>query len=81
MAGKPGAGDERLALPGTVGIYVGSGGYATYDECVAANLQRPTEPFVFTGGPLGVWLQDEYYADNVTGPNGQTPTWSLTCAR
>jgi hypothetical protein len=67
-----------LILPGTVGFMVGSGGFATFDECVAANLALPPEEFDFAGGPIGVWLSDSPYSDNVAGTGGRNPKWSLT---
>ncbi len=64
--------------PGTVGFLVGSGGFATFDECVAANqLVAPIE-FAFDGGPIGVWLEDYPYTDNLAGMNGRNPKWDLT---
>jgi hypothetical protein len=33
--------------------------------------------FDFDGGPLGVWLNDTPYLDNVAGDNGRNPAWSL----
>jgi hypothetical protein len=67
--------DLVVKPPGIVG---GIGGYATFDECVAANLAMdlPVE-FDFDGGPLGVWLDDNPYLDNVAGDNGRNPAWSL----
>ncbi len=70
--------DRILVLPGTVGILVGSGGFATFDECVAANLAVAPEEFDFAGGPIGVWLSDSIYSDNVAGTDGRNPKWSLT---
>jgi hypothetical protein len=66
--------------PGGTGFLVGGGGYATFDECVQANLTIPTVELTLSGGPLAVWLQDDPYTDNVAGPNGRSPTWSLECA-
>jgi hypothetical protein len=66
--------------PGTLGYEVGSGGYATYESCVAANASDPFIDFDFTGGRIGVWLDDAPYSDNVAGPSGGTPTWKLDCA-
>ncbi len=70
--------DRILVLPGTVGFMVGSGGFATFDECVAANLALAPEEFDFAGGPIGVWLSDSPYSDNVAGTGGRNPKWSLT---
>lgn len=69
--------DRILVLPGTVGFMVGSGGFATFDECVATNLALPPTEFDFAGGPIGVWLSDSPYSDNVAGTGGRNPKWSL----
>jgi hypothetical protein len=66
--------------PGTVGFIVGQGGYATFDECVQANLAVPPVELTLPGGPLAVWLEDSPYGDNVEGPDGGAPAWSLECA-
>jgi hypothetical protein len=65
--------------PGTVGFLTGQGGFATFDECVKANLALPPVELTLGGGPLAVWLEDSPYSDNVDGPNGRDPTWSLDC--
>jgi hypothetical protein len=73
---------QLLVMPGTVGFLVGQGGFATFDECVAANLMVPPIEFQFAGGELGVWLSDSPYSDNMTGEGGRNPTWriaSTTC--
>jgi hypothetical protein len=70
--------DRILIPPGTVGFLVGSGGFATFDECVAANLALPAKEFQFAGGKIGVWLSDSPYSDNVAGVDGRNPKWSLT---
>jgi hypothetical protein len=68
--------------PGTVGFLAGQGGFATFDECVTANRALPPVDLTLSGGgPLAVWLQDSPYSDNVDGPNGRDPTWSLECAQ
>lgn len=64
--------------PGSVGYQLGRGGFATFEECVAANRQLATMTIQHTGGPLGVWLDDSPYADNVAGSDGRNPKWSLT---
>jgi len=64
--------------PGTVGFLVQNGGFATFDECVAANLLLPPSEFDFAGGKLGVWLQDSPYSDNLAGVDGRNPKWMLT---
>jgi hypothetical protein len=70
--------DRILIPPGTVGFLVGSGGFATFDECVAANQALPPKEFQFAGGKIGVWLSDSPYSDNVAGVDGRNPKWSLT---
>jgi hypothetical protein len=65
--------------PGTVGFLVGQGGYGTFDECVQANLALPPIEVTLQAGPLGVELQDSPYSDNLVGPDGGAPTWSLEC--
>jgi hypothetical protein len=70
--------DQIVMPPGTVGFLVGSGGFANFDDCVAANLLLPPVDFQFAGGQLGLWLEDSPYSDNVIGNNGRSPTWRLT---
>jgi hypothetical protein len=65
--------------PGTVGFRVGQGGYATFDECVQANLALPPVELTLSSGPFGLWLEDNPYGDNVAGSNGRSPTWELEC--
>ena len=68
-----------LTPPGTSGYLVDAGGYATFTDCVNANLlQDQPKEFDFDGGPLGLWLADSPYTDNVAGDNGRNPKWSLT---
>lgn len=70
---------ELLFLPGTEGLTAGLGAYATFSECLTANAQPPhTAEFDFSGGPLGIWLRDNPYGDNLT-QNGNTPRWRLQC--
>jgi hypothetical protein len=69
--------DRKITLPGSVGIAVGGGGFATFDECVAANLGRAPLAFEHAGGKLGVWLHDTNYPDNVTGVDGRNPRWRI----
>jgi hypothetical protein len=52
-------------------------GFATFDECIAANQVVPPEDYYHPGGRLGVWLSDTPYYDNVPGENGRGPTWAL----
>ena len=67
-----------IVPPGTVGFLVGSGGFSTFDECVAANLALPPLEFDFAGGKLGAWLQDSPYSDNLAGEGDRNPKWKLT---
>jgi hypothetical protein len=69
---------QQIVLPpGTVGYAASGGAYATFDECVAANLLLAPVEFDFVGGKLGVWLQDSPYSDNVAGVDNRNPKWSL----
>ena len=70
--------DKVVMPPGTVGWAIGAGAYENFDDCVAANLALPPLDFTFAGGPLGVWLQDSPYSDNLSGVDGRNPKWSLT---
>ena len=63
---------------GTVGFMVSSGGFATFDECVAANLALPATEFDFGGGRLGLWLEDRPYSDNLPGLDGRSPSGRRT---
>jgi hypothetical protein len=69
--------DKKLVLPGNVGFLVGAGGFAMFEDCVAASKAAPLETFEHAGGPLGIWLQDNPYTDNVAGEGGRNPQWSL----
>ena len=73
-----GAMTELAVPPGTVGFIQGSGGFASFDACVAANASDPAVDLDFPGGTLGVWLQDDPYSDNVPGVAGRNPTWHLS---
>ena len=64
--------------PGSVGFLVSNGGFATFEECVAANRALPPSEFEFSGGKLGVWLQDSPYSDNLAGLDERNPKWMLT---
>ena len=68
--------------PGTVGFLPNQGGFASFDACVAAN-QANDAPFEFDygGGPLGLWLADNPYTDNVAGENGRNPTYRLSSCK
>jgi hypothetical protein len=63
--------------PGSVGFVVGSGGFDSFAHCVAANAPLAPVEFDFAGGPVGLWLQDEPYGDNLPGDEGRSPTWRL----
>jgi hypothetical protein len=70
-------GDQAVRLPGTYGIFEGSGGYADFEACVAANLPLEPVEFDFAGGQLGVWVADSNYVDNVPGTDNRNPKWRL----
>jgi hypothetical protein len=70
--------DKIVAPPGTVGYATSNGAFATFDECVAANLALAPLEFDFTGGKIGVWLQDSPYSDNLAGADGRNPKWQLS---
>jgi hypothetical protein len=70
--------DKILTPPGTTGYQVGSGGFDTFEACVAANQQLSPIEFDFAGGKIGVWLEDSPYSDNQAGVDGRNPKWSLT---
>jgi hypothetical protein len=38
----------------------------------------PPIEFDFEGGPLGIWLADSNYGDNLSGVGGRNPSWKLT---
>jgi hypothetical protein len=65
--------DRVVMPPGTVTYST----FATFDECVAANLLLPASEFDFAGGKLGVWLADSPYSDNLAGVDNRNPKWSL----
>ena len=64
--------------PGTVGFLASSGGFTSFDQCVAANLALAPVEFAFAGGKLGAWLQDSPYTDNQAGESNRNPKWKLT---
>ncbi|HMV67045.1 MAG TPA: thrombospondin type 3 repeat-containing protein [Myxococcota bacterium] len=69
---------ERYAMaPGTIGYLLGEGAYATFDACVEANLALPPVELDLPGGPLGIWLADNPYVDNVAGEDGRSPQWRV----
>jgi len=71
---------DRIAQPPGTGFDGTStaGGFANFDDCVAANKALAPTEFDFDGGKLGVWLSDSPYQDNVAGTNGRNPKWALT---
>lgn len=82
-------GDPEVPLgmaPGNVGTFAGLGAYATYEDCVAANVGRAPLAFHFEGGKLGLRLQS---LDPLTlfllieggeAVGGRSPTFRLTCS-
>ncbi len=70
---------ERYAVPpGTVGYNIGSGGFASFEECVAASRAVPPVEFELpTTSVVGVWLSDSPYSDNMVGVDGRNPQWEL----
>ena len=64
--------------PGTVGFEQGQGGFSSFDDCVNANASDAAFEFDFTGGPIGVWLSDSPYTDNVAGESNRNPTYHLS---
>jgi hypothetical protein len=71
--------DKVIMPPGTVGYAIGSGAFASFDDCVHASHAVPPVEFDFAGGSIGVWLEDSPYGDNVAGQGGRNPTWHLSC--
>jgi hypothetical protein len=73
---------EIVMPPGTVGIFPGTGslggGFDTFDACVAANHLLPPVEFDHAGGPIGIFVLDNNYGDNLAGEGGRNPKWSLT---
>jgi hypothetical protein len=61
-----------------MGYMPGEGGFANFEDCVAANLLVPPIAFDHAGGVLGVWLADSPYDDNLPGIDGRNPRWRLT---
>ena len=71
--------DRIVVPPGTVGYSVGGGAYANFEDCVTASLQVPPVEFTLAQPtPLGVWLLDSPYSDNVAGIDNRNPTWRLS---
>jgi hypothetical protein len=74
------SGDVTIApAPGTVGFFLGQGGFASFDDCVKTNLAEDAPlAFDFAGGVLGLHLADGPYGDNVAGESGRNPTYRLS---
>jgi hypothetical protein len=64
--------DNRIVQP--PGLTTSNPAFA---GCVTANLAVAPAEFEFDGGKIGVWLNDNPYVDNVEGPDGGNPKWSL----
>jgi len=70
--------DRIVVPPGTVGYIAGSGAYTNFDDCVTASLAVPPVEFaITTAQPLGIWLLDSPYSDNLAGVDGRNPRWGL----
>jgi hypothetical protein len=67
--------------PGTIGFFVNQGAFAAFDACVAANQNDAPLEFDWAGGPIGLWLEDAPYTDNVGGENGRDPTYRLSSCK
>ncbi len=65
--------------PGTSGFLADGGAYTVFDDCVAANRALPSTEIEIDGGVVGVSLYDDPMNDNVAGPDGRSPTWTLSC--
>jgi hypothetical protein len=77
--------DKKVLMPGIVGHLPGTStgtgdqnGHEEFDDCVTANLALEPLEHEHTGGPLGIWLADTNYGDNISGEDGRNPEWSLT---
>lgn len=70
--------DRIVVPPGTVGYAVGSGAFANFEDCVAASAAVPPVEFtVQAPTPMGIWLLDSPYSDNLPGIDNRNPTWQL----
>jgi hypothetical protein len=66
----------RLARPpGTVGVLAGIDAFADFEACVTANRALPPLVFSHGGGPIGLFLDDDVYTDDVLGRS--TPRYTL----
>jgi len=70
--------DKKIVPPGTIGYAPGAGAFAAFEDCVTASKLKPPKVFNHSGGPLGIWLQDVPYSDNLAGVDGRNPKWRLT---
>jgi hypothetical protein len=68
---------KKLVAPGNVGFVPGMGAHVEYDACVSASRATAPKTFDHPGGPLGIFLQDAGYTDNVTGEE-DNPGWRLS---
>lgn len=66
--------DKVTLLPGVVS----NDFFGTFESCVSASKSMPVVEFDFTGGKLGLWLDDAPYQDNAAGVDGRNPKWQLT---
>jgi len=77
-----GANEAMIApAPGTVGFLVNQGAFVSFDACVAANQSDAPLEFDWAGGPIGLWLDDSPYTDNVAGQSGRNPTYRLSSCK
>jgi hypothetical protein len=80
------SGSEVLGpAPGTAGVIVGpgaepNGAFASYEECVAANLTVAPVEFSFNGGTLGVMNSGDASPSATRGEDagGRSPTFRLS---
>lgn len=69
---------KAAALPGWHLYGVGgTGGWVSFADCVAANQATTAIEYSHAGGPLGVWLSDTPYPDNLPGEDQHNPEWHL----
>lgn len=80
--------DRKMLMPGTFGYLPGTSnggrprdGFERFEDCVAANLAVPPARYEHAGGPLGLWLADTNYPDNVAGLDGRNPVWRVSLVR
>jgi hypothetical protein len=78
--------DQAVELaPGTAGVVVGegpdpAGAFASYDECVAANLQQAPRDVTLAAGTIGVMNAGDSSPDKTPGEaiGRRSPTYRLT---